>query len=118
MRSCWECEGGSDPQERAGILLETGLGQLGRCDSEIQRGVAFPWWGSVSAEQLKKATAQFRGMSYWMCSKDCHRDLVSELGLLNRGLGKRDSVMSAFHSWNCRREGYRGVFSENENREK
>lgn len=25
---CWECEGGSDPQEAAGILLETGLGRV------------------------------------------------------------------------------------------
>lgn len=36
VSSCWECQGGSDPQEAAGILLETRLGQVGRCDSEIQ----------------------------------------------------------------------------------
>lgn len=36
VSSCWECQGGSDPQKAAGILLETGLGQVGRCGSEIQ----------------------------------------------------------------------------------
>lgn len=40
---------------------------------------------------------------------------MSELGWFNigQGPGKRASVMSVFHSWNCRREGYGRVFSGN-----